>query len=227
MKSFMLLLAVVSAASAFGYEFGEDVPEVIKTQITNDLAFIKTIKSDTQSALHQEIFGAVDGPNYVNFFETRVTFVGLNSCGGGNAVACVIPFLGSSKIWLTKNYTQFSHPQIAKMMVVFHESRHTETDNGNWPHATCPDPFLGKDGKEIKSIWTGAKLGGEPACDETPRGSYGSSMIMLKNVQKFCTSCTEKVRQDAGMYADDQFKRVIAESAIAEITKDLYSNRSF
>jgi hypothetical protein len=108
------------------------------------------------------------------------------------------------------------------MMVVFHEARHTETQNGNWGHATCPTPFLNKEGKEMRSIWTGASLAGEPACDETPLGSYGSSTIMLKNIQKFCKNCTDKVRMDAGIYADDQFQRIIAEEAIKSMQKDLY-----
>ena len=132
-------------------------------------------------------------------------------------------FPDPSKMWLTQNFIQFSHPQIARMMVVYHESRHTETQNGNWPHATCPTPFLDKDGKDMVSIWTGATLAGEPACDVTPFGSYGSSMIMLKNISKFCSNCTDKVKMDAGIYADDQFKRVIDPKAIAEITADLYN----
>jgi hypothetical protein len=74
----------------------------------------------------------------------------------------------------------------------------------------------------VKSIWTGETLAGEPACDITPFGSYGSSMIMLKNVQKFCTNCTDKVKMDAGLYADDQFKRLIDANAIAQVKKDLY-----
>lgn len=222
MRGIFYLLASVLSLSAFGYEFGSDVPESIRTQITDDLKFMKTIESTDQSDLHKQIFQKVDGPTYVEWFESRVTHIGLNSCGGGNAVACVIPFLGSSKIWLTKNYTNFSHPTIAKMMIVYHEARHTEVNNGNWPHATCPTPFVDPQGKEKVSIWTGAKLAGEPACDETPFGSYGSSMILLKNVSKFCTSCSDKVKQDAGLYADDQFGRIIDEDAIKQIKKDLY-----
>ena len=126
-------------------------------------------------------------------------------------------------MWLTQNFITFSHPQVARMMVVYHESRHTESQNGNWPHDTCPTPFVDKNGNEIKSIWTGATLAGEAACDSTPFGSYGSSMILLKNIQKFCSSCTEKVKMDAGIYADDQFKRVTDAQAIASIQADLYN----
>ncbi len=218
------LLALVSTL-AFGYEFGSDVPAKVKDQITKDLGFMKGLQGNGTSEIHKGIFGEVNGKNYGDWFESRVTNVGLNSCGGGKAVACVIPWLGSSKIWLTKNYTEIDHPQIAKMMVVYHEARHTETQNGNWSHATCPTPFKDKDGGDMKSIWTGATLAGEPACDVTPLGSYGSSMILLKNVSKFCSNCTDKVKMDAGIFADDQFKRIIDEDAIAAIKADLYSGR--
>ncbi len=224
MKNYFILLGsfLLSSTAAFAFTFDSDVPEAIQTQIKQDLKFIGTIQSNTQSDLHKQIFGPVAGVTYTSFFNDRVTGIGLNGCGNGNAVACVIPFADSSKMWLTNNYIKFNHPQIARMMVVFHESRHTESDNGNWPHATCPDPFLDKDGNSIKSIWTGSTLANEPACDETPFGSYGSSMIMLKNISKYCTNCTDKVKMDAGIYADDQFKRIIDRNAIQEIKNDLY-----
>lgn len=222
-----VLLALGVPALAHAYTFDNDVPADIQRQMQADMEFIGGIQGSGASALHQQIFnpGNISGPAYVNFFETRVTDVGMNSCGDSNAVACVIPFIDPSKIWLTRNYIKFSHPQIARLMVVFHESRHTESQNGNWPHANCPTPFTDPStGHDMTSIWTGASLAGEPACDITPFGSYGSSMIMLKNIQKFCSSCTDKVKMDAGIYADDQFKRIIAPDAIEQIRKDLYSD---
>lgn len=223
-----LLLAVALLSFPFvaqAYTFDDDVPQAVKDQITQDMEFIRTIQSENQGTpLHKRIFGQVDGPGYVNFFETRVTAVGMNECGGGKAVACVMPFFDPSKIWLTENYVKFSHPQIAKMMVVFHEARHTETKNRNWGHATCPTPFRDEKGNEVRSIWTDATLAGEPACDVTPLGSYGSSTIMLKNVQKFCSNCTDKVKMDAGLYADDQFKRITGAEARRQMKKDLYDS---
>ena len=214
------------ASPARAYTVDPQVPTAVARQLKDDLAFIGTIQGDTASGLHMQIFGKVDGPTYLNFFNSRVTSVGMNGCGDPSAVACVMTgFLAdTSRMWLTKNYAQFSHPQVARMMVVFHESRHTENDNDNWPHANCPDPFQDASGNEIKSIWTGASLAGKAACDSTPFGSYGSSMIMLKNIQKFCTNCTDKVKMDAGIYADDQFKRVVDSDAINQIKQDLYSN---
>lgn len=216
------MLGVALSSSAFGFTFDKKVPKEIQEQMKQDLAFIGTIQSSTQSDLHKQIFGSVSGESYSEFFNSRVTAVGLSGCGDPNAVACVIPMMDSSKMWITKNYIKFSHPQVARTMVVFHESRHTEENNDNWAHADCPDPFLDSTGKPMTSIWTGATLAGAPACDITPFGSYGSSMIMLKNISKFCTNCSEKVKLDAGIYADDQLKRIIDKKAIQQIQDDLY-----
>ncbi len=207
----------------FGLKFDKDVPPAIRTQMNGDLGFIQTVKGSGASSLHRQIFGEVSGDDYIKFFTSRAKSVGISDCGDPHAVACVIPMEDPSKMWLTQNYIKFNHPQIARLMVVYHESRHTEVKHGNWPHANCPDPFLDSDGKEIKSIWTGAALAGEPACDTTAFGSYGSSLIMLKNVQKFCSNCTGKVTMDAGLYADDQFKRITGEQAHRQIQNDLYN----
>jgi hypothetical protein len=145
----------------------------------------------------------------------------MHGCGSANAVACVIPWF-PNKIFFTQNYVKFQHPQISRLMVVYHEARHTERENNNWGHARCPVPFLDENGEPMRSIWTGAELAGEPACDVTPFGSYGSSMIMLKNISKYCTTCNEKVKMDAGIYADDQFGRVIDSGARKAIIEDLY-----
>lgn len=214
--------ALEDSGETMGFKFDDDVPLEIQNQMRGDLAFIGSIQGSAGSGLHQKIFGAVSGSAYTQFFESRVKAIGMNDCGNGNAVACVIPFLGSSKMWLTNNFVRFSHPAVARMMIVFHEARHTEVRNGNWSHARCPNPFKDAQGNDMKSIWTGAKLAGQPACDVTPFGSYGSSMIMLKNIQKFCSNCTEKVRMDAGLYADDQFGRVTKAEARQQIQEDLY-----
>ncbi|MBI3297375.1 MAG: hypothetical protein HYZ75_04370 [Elusimicrobia bacterium] len=208
------------APAAGDFTFDDDVPADIQTQMRSDLAFVGGVSGDGATPLHQEIFGELSGAVYSAFFKSRVTAVGMSNCGSSNAVACVKPFFDPSKMWLTQNYIRFSHPQIARMMVVYHEARHTETSNSNWYHASCPSPFRDAEGNEIRSIWTGSSLAGEPACDSTPRGSYGSSTIMLKNIQLKCTSCTAKVRMDAGLYADDQFGRIIGEDARRQMIED-------
>lgn len=222
---FITLLALVCTSFSFGYEFGKEVPQKIKNQVTQDLKTVSSFKSTTSSSLHKEIFGELEGKNYMEWLESRITRIGLNDCGSdGKAVACVIPMLGASKIWLTKNYTELDHPMIAKVSVLYHEARHTEVDQGYWSHARCPKVFKNEKGNDVTSIWTGAKLAGRPSCDITPYGSYGSALIMLKNIQKFCDNCGEKVKMDAGIYADGHLDRITGKDALEAIKADLYAD---
>ena len=209
MRQTLLAVALlVLGMKSMALSFDKDVPKDIQTQMVADLGFMNQIEGSSQTPYHQQIYSAVSGPAYKTFFETRITSVGVDDCGGGPAVACVQPFFNPNKMWLTDNFIKFSHPQVARMMVVYHEARHSESNNGNWMHDTCPRPFLDDKGKDRTSIWTGAKLEGQPACDSTYQGSYGSSTIMLKNIGKYCTNCTDKVKMDADIYAMDQLNRI-------------------
>lgn len=202
--------------------FDADVPSEVQSQMRGDLGFVQGIQGSGASRMHQQVFGGVSGSAYAAFFDSRVTAVGMDGCGSANAVACVIPWRNHNKMWLTQNFVRFSHPQIARTMIMFHEARHTERQNSFWHHASCPTPFRDADDNDIKSIWTGAPLAGEPACDTTPLGSYGSSTIMLKNIQRFCENCTDKVKMDAGLYGDDQFVRIVDSGARRQMREDLY-----
>ena len=222
MKKLLIIAATLFSMSAMAITFDGNVPTDIKNQMIGDMAFMTTIQGTNVSPLHNQIYGTMNGTDYKTFLETRVKAIGLNGCGSPNAVACVIPMMSSSKMWITNNYIKFSHPQIARLMVVYHEARHTETRNGNWSHATCPTPFKDASGNDMKSIWTGAMLAGEPACDITPLGSYGSSTIMLKNISLNCENCGEKVKMDAGIYADNQFGRITSEDAKQKMKADIF-----
>lgn len=221
-RMLFVLISMVSSL-AWSLTFDSNVPPAIQKQMVEDLNFINQIQGQGQSKYHQQIFGGVDGAKYKTFFESHIKSIGVDGCGNGAAVACVIPYMGK-KMFLTQNFIKFSHPQIARMMVVYHEARHTEANNGNWGHDTCPTPFLDENGKDKASIWTGAKLEGEPACDSTAFGSYGSSTIMLKNVSLFCTNCSDKVKMDADIYATDQLGR-IDEPAVKKAMLDDFSGK--
>jgi hypothetical protein len=216
---FVLAALTITTVQAKELRFDTNVPATLKAQILEDLKFMGSIRSTNATPLHQKIFGTVSGEAYTRFFNTRVQSVGVSDCGSANAVACVMPMYGA-KIWMTNNYVKFSHPQIARLSVVYHEARHTERENGNWGHATCPTPFRNSQGQDIKSIWTGALLQGEPACDVTPFGSYGSQTILLRNIAMNCSNCTEKVRADANLYALDQLQRVVDKNALAQMKAD-------
>jgi hypothetical protein len=227
LSGFLTLTVTLSALTfvsekASALSFDQNVPKATQDQMVTDISFVASLTGSKVSPLHQSVYGAMVASGYSTWFNARVKKVGYDASESGGAVAYVAPFLDSTKMVLTKNFTQFNHPQIARMMVVFHEARHTEDNHGNWPHATCPDPFLDANGTEIKSIWTGLPLAGEDGCDEAAIGAYGSSLIMMKNVSLNCDNCTDKVKMDAGIYADDQFKRIIDQSAQNQLKQDLY-----
>ena len=222
-------LAIATLALTMGFfvseakaiEFDADVPQALQQQVLGDLGFIKTIASSKASVLHKQIYGDVSGAAYDTFFTSRVLRVGYDDQMSGGAVAYVSPMMDSEKMYFTQNYTSFSHPQIARLMVVFHEARHTETKNQFWMHATCPTPFKDDKGNEVKSIWTGLPLAGQPGCDSTALGAYGSSTIMMKNISLFCENCSQKVKMDAGLYSDDQLNRLLPADARNQIRQDV------
>lgn len=208
LKTIISSLLLIIGSSALALDFDSDVPTDIANQMKEDLKVMYQLQGNGQTPYHQQIFGPVAGASYQKFFESHILSVGLDDCGNPSAVACVQPFFAPNKMWLTQNFIKFSHPQIARLMVVYHEARHTEGNHGNWGHDTCPRPFLDEQGHDMKSIWTGASLAGQPACDSTAFGSYGSSTILLKNVAKYCTNCGDKVKMDADLYATDQLGRI-------------------
>jgi hypothetical protein len=218
----ILLSGVLFPTLAFAFTFDRNVPKHIQTQMQADLRFIESIKGNTQSDLHKQIFGAVSGEDYSRFFNSRISSIGIHKCGGTGFLACVIPAKNPSKMWLTESYDKISLPQTARLMFVFHEARHTETEHGNWGHALCPQPYNDPDGRPINSVFTKSSLAGQPGCDITAYGSYGSSLIMMKNISKFCTNCGEKVKMDAGIFADDQLYRIVNSKARKDIEADLY-----
>jgi hypothetical protein len=228
-STLVLFLSITAAQAHPGSKrtltFDSDVEAPLKAQMLDDLNFIGTVSGAKATALHQKVFGGVNGAQYADWFSSRIFSIGKNGCGSANAVACVIPFQDSNKMWVTKNYTQFSHPQIARVSVIYHEARHSEVQNGNWSHATCPTPFRDANGKDVKSIWTGAMLQGQPACDVTPFGSYGSATILLKNIGMNCDSCNSKVKADADMYGNDQLGRVIDAKSKAAMKADFGMKR--
>ncbi len=212
MKSLVQFCAVLVALtwgtpSSADLLFDQAVAPELKKQILDDFQFVQNIRGSSTSALHQKVFGAVDGQNYFKWFNQRVFSVGVDDCGSPTAVACVI-IMYPNKIWMSPNYTKFSHPQIARLSVIYHEARHTEEENGNWSHANCPIPFRDARGRDVRSIWTGAVLEGRPACDVTAFGSYGSATIFLKNISKNCSNCSDKVKADADLYGTDQLNRI-------------------
>jgi hypothetical protein len=222
MKSKIAVFAflALSSSSFATLQFDNNVEANLQNQMKGDLAFMAGVQGNSGTALHQQIFGAVSGPVYASWFQQRIFSIGKNNCGDSAAVACVIPGVNPNKMWVTPNYTNFNHPQIARISVIYHEARHSESQNNNWQHATCPTPFVDANGKTMVSIWTGVQLQGQPACDITPYGSYGSQTILLKNMAMNCSNCNSKVKADAELYGEDQLGRITDPTAKAQMVAD-------
>lgn len=224
MKGFIFSLILLGAFSAQAVQFDRSISQATKTQILQDLDFVKNIQGQNGSNLYHQIFTnqTVNGPELLNFFDQRIKNFSMNSCGGGNAVAaCVIPWMDSSTMWITPNYVKNNIPQIFRISIIYHESRHTEDDNGNWGHATCPTPYLDDNGKDIVGIISGTKMAGMPACDTTVLGAYGLQAVLLKNIEKNCTNCNEKIQMDAKLFGDDSIYRISNIPARTQLKNDL------
>src|SRR5438045_3257052 len=85
--SFLYLLSPDSLAQKL--QFDSDVSAPLKAQVLADLDWMGSIEGAQTTPLHQEIFGPVNGGSYTQWFDKRVFYFGVDSCGGGNAVACV------------------------------------------------------------------------------------------------------------------------------------------
>ncbi len=198
----------------------DEVPERTRIQLESDLERFFSMKSSNPSPLYRQIFGAMNPPTSRRWFFSRVHDVGQNLCTNDNAVACVLS-AWDNFIFLSPNYTRFNHPSVARIMVLFHEARHTEWMNGFWPHAKCPTKFKDENGHPVKSIWTGATLAGEPACDLEEFGSYGSATILLLNIAYRCENCSAEDRREAEIYGLDQLRRITWKPAADRIRADL------
>ncbi len=211
--------ASLTESAALPLPFAPSVTFEIRAQMSDDMEFVSAIRAEESSGLHRNIFGSVDGRDYLRFFSDRIECIDMGRCGNSIAsVACV----RGSKMVLAKGYSLLNIPQIARIGIVFHEARHAENVHDNWPHVLCPEPFKDDSGNDVRGIFSGELMAGEYACDTTPFGAYGTGLVMLKNISKHCENCTDKVKMDAGLYADDHLRRIIDPAAVKTIQDDLY-----
>lgn len=207
---FSLILAGSLAAQA-APTFGNDMSPALKQQILDDINFVNSISGTNSSGLYKQIFAnrEINGADLMAFFEQRIHEFGLDSCGGGTGtMACVNPFFGANTMWITPGYINSNMPQIARIATIFHESRHTEARHAYWGHARCPVPFLDDNGKDIVGIISGNKMQGQMACDNSAFGAYAIEAVFLKNIEKNCVSCGDKMKMDAQLFGDDTIWRV-------------------
>ncbi len=206
--------------NTFPLRYMDEVPEATKIQLESDLERFFSMTGSNPSPLYKQIFKAMNRKASQKWFFSRVSDVGQNLCTSDSAVACVLS-AWDNYIFLSPNYTKFDHPAVARIMVLFHEARHTESGNGFWPHATCPKNYVDENGNPMKSIWTGAPLASEKACDLDEFGSYGIATILLLNIAYHCDNCSAEDRREAEIYGRDQLRRITWKPAADRIRADL------
>jgi hypothetical protein len=224
---FLFLIAAFvfnSQAAHAALTFNKQVPENIKAQVLQDLTFVEGLQGNATSSVYVSIFGknTLSGTDLKSFFEKRISKVNMDGCGGGGGVAaCVEPNVDMNTMFLTKNYVTFSVPQIFRLSIIFHESRHTEAAHDNWFHVNCPVPYRDESGHDIVGIISGLKMEGLPACDTVIAGAYGLQATFLKNIANVCTNCSEKTLMDAELFGNDTIRRISDLPARKKLKDDL------
>lgn len=193
-------------------EFDGNIPESLRRQVLEDLEFLASRKGEKGSETFYEIFDQTifDGSRLLEFFNRRVRKVAVDSDPRDPSLIAYIKINGDpSVIWLKASYTSFDMPQIFRVSLLLHESRHTEIDDGFWLHPNCPTPFVDSQGRDIVGALSGEKIEGRDACDHSSYGSYGAQATFLKHIDKVCSNCSEKQKLDARLYSEDAVARIL------------------
>lgn len=209
------------------FKFSMNMPAALQNQIISDFLDMTSIRGTHQSPLHKKIFGGhgLDGRVYQKFILSRVQeFEYWSSPNSGVYLMSAGAVEGEQKIIISARYYSLSTSleQIIRQALYIHEARHNEEDN-EWAHSPCPSPFLDKSGNAVISILDGQNIvekDGSASCDIVAFGSYGVSLIMARNIQKYCTSCSNESRVAAGKFADNMLLRIIDPKAKAALIMD-------
>lgn len=214
------MAALLSAGLVKAVDFERGVPADVMAQVKADLGMVETITAKQKSPLHASEFGSVDGKGYMAWFNERVENFGYDADDHSGAIAYNDSMWNPNHMMVTDYFVKGNLPQAARVMVLFHEARHSEGSKGYWMHSTCPSPYIGDDGKEVKSIFSGLPVSGKAACDRGVAGAYGVSTTMLSNIGRFCENCSEKLKMDADLYAKDQVSRLPARADREKMRQD-------
>lgn len=198
------------------------LPETSRAHVDQAWRLADKIRGRSSSVLHQEIFGAgpLDGSAYRRFFDQRVRSIQeegifFASCHG--AFAC---YEGRGLVRLSKKFAEMEIPPVIRLSLLVHEARHAD----GFGHETCPDPFAGEDGRELKSFYDRVPLAGKPACETSSQGSYATQWVMLKNIERFCDSCDPETRKAAADFSAYLLQLIRSPSARAELLADTSPN---
>lgn len=215
------LSALLLSAPAFALKYESDVPPDVQKVLKTDLEWMKTVKGTDRSKRHAKIYGDVAGADYLKFFNDRIDTIGYAGDMGDSVMAYVQPF-DPHTMYLTSNITKYNTPQAWRMATLWHESRHSESENGNWSHVNCPKDIKDTHGNPLVGPLSGKPLANQPACDDVADGAYGATGTMFGNLARYCTdACGEKFKADAEIIFQDGINRLVNDDLREELAHDL------
>lgn len=187
-------------------------------KVNEDWRLAQRIRGSEASPLHRKIFGdaPLDGKLYRDFFERRVQEIkgeglGFASCHG--ALAC---HTEGKTVRLSKNYDSLPIPPVIRLSFLIHEARHIE----GFSHVHCPAPLIDSEGKDVVSPYQKIDLGGQESCDREELGAYGIQIVMLKNIAKYCVTCSDETRTQADLYANFLMNLILSPLAKKHLEHD-------
>lgn len=206
---------------------GDGVNEALATTIFRDLGRADGIRGEKSTALYKSYFGPgpLDGRAFRSLLLNRIFAIDTvptaedvaenpdlerNATEMNESVDLVraTRFAGFDGVTLSngfvKNYTKI--PAIVRLSEFLREARQNLSPQ---PRQPCPQPFFDGTGAPIKIWYTGELLAGKKNCSWLHNESHGFQIVVLRNVQLFCQTCTEQVKKDAGIYADYLLNRIM------------------
>jgi len=211
-------LGVVSHARAL--EWDEKMPGGLRQALEADLDFVKTIRGSEKTERHGRIYGSVDGGDYLKFFVDRIDTVGYAG-DTREGVMAYVQIFDPHTMWVSSNVTKYQTPQTWRVSMLWHESRHSETENGGWGHVICPKTLRDIHGQPLKGRLSGTSLTGKAACDRVADGAYGATATMMGNISRYCENCGEKTKADAEIIFEDGISRLTADALRKELFDDV------
>jgi len=195
--SFKLSLTLVLIVNLYGSVAGyanSIAPQNVQELFNLDHHFLTSLQGSQGSDLHQLLFhGPVNGVVYTKYLDQRITQAQIGDCNSAQAFACWRSDSPHTMIYPQASLAS-NPPQMMRIMVLAHEAKHAEPDQDHFAHVNCSAAVLYNLGVLVPIV-------GTHNCDNDLKGAYGTSLVLLKNIENFCANCTDKIKQDADLYS--------------------------
>ena len=205
----VLWIGIIATGSclAAGIKVSRDVPGDAVLKLRSDLDYAKSLKAIKVSPLHEKIFGPM-GIGYLQFLDKNLEFIAWYAGSVPKGVGGFVKAAEKNKktFYLTSEFLNYDLPPLYRIGLYLHESRHTEvTDPG---HRLCPDNYKDENGEDIVTHFGRVVLSGKPGCDVGYSNAYGITVTYYLNILHNCENCSEKVKMDAEIFAEDSLNRL-------------------